>query len=655
MGLLASVPLAGSTTGASSASVIAVTTTSDAVNGNVSSPETLVAQPGPDGISLREAITAANNSPGPREITFASTLAGRTITPVTALPPLSRDGIMLSGSTDANGNPAVTLSGALLKGTAQIVLGVRASWITIRHLRFVQTPETGRAIEVRAGAGLLSAPQQVANIRIDDNVFSNEGGPETIWAVNIGTDEPAANATLSSVTIARNTFIHFRGDGDEVLAQVDGKDCLIENLVVHDNAFSDAEFSVELVPHDGIGDRILGTQILRNTFRGYHQAISIGTGGGNAPKGGGPIPTSGGLVANTLIAGNTFSGSENHPTIDIVGGYDNASASAVRDMQIVNNVLGAGSVIVLVGGDSGGIGNQVTGIQIVNDTIDNAGGPGLAILSNQGGSGNSVSGVTVSNTIFHGIGGYDGDFFLEVTADMIHFSVVGGSRFAGVNGNIQADPKFVDPAQGDFHLQQGSPAIDAGTSAGAPSTDLDGRARSDGHVDIGAYEFGGTVLPALTVSVAEPGGATGEITSSPGGIDCPTLCSFGFAPGAKATLTAGPWPGSRFVGWSGACSGTSACTVTMDSDKSVSASFAAAAYAVSVSITGRGLVTSLPPGIKCRSRCIASFPAGQLLRLRATPAKTYRFAGWRGACRGTRSCLITVSSELSVSASFRRR
>jgi hypothetical protein len=49
---------------------------------------------------------------------------------------------------------------------------------------------------------------------------------------------------------------------------------------------------------------------------------------------------------------------------------------------------------------------------------------------------------------------------------------------------------------GDYHLQAGSPAIDAGTSAGAPTTDFEGHGRPCGAgVDIGAYESGDCQAP----------------------------------------------------------------------------------------------------------------------------------------------------------------
>jgi uncharacterized repeat protein (TIGR01451 family) len=56
--------------------------------------------------------------------------------------------------------------------------------------------------------------------------------------------------------------------------------------------------------------------------------------------------------------------------------------------------------------------------------------------------------------------------------------------------DVSVDPRFVDPAQGDYHLRFSSPLIDAGTSSQAPATDFDGHSRPQGHgIDIGADEY----------------------------------------------------------------------------------------------------------------------------------------------------------------------
>jgi hypothetical protein len=67
---------------------------------------------------------------------------------------------------------------------------------------------------------------------------------------------------------------------------------------------------------------------------------------------------------------------------------------------------------------------------------------------------------------------------------------------------VSGDPLFVSytgDATGDYHLQSGSPAIDAGTATDAPATDFDGNPRPQGAgYDIGPYEFGsgsGTIDP----------------------------------------------------------------------------------------------------------------------------------------------------------------
>jgi len=50
--------------------------------------------------------------------------------------------------------------------------------------------------------------------------------------------------------------------------------------------------------------------------------------------------------------------------------------------------------------------------------------------------------------------------------------------------------------QGDYRLKPGSPGIDAGTSDGAPATDIEGNVRPCWNgIDIGAYEYCGEIPP----------------------------------------------------------------------------------------------------------------------------------------------------------------
>ncbi len=75
------------------------------------------------------------------------------------------------------------------------------------------------------------------------------------------------------------------------------------------------------------------------------------------------------------------------------------------------------------------------------------------------------------------------------------------------------------------------------------------------------------------MTISSAAGGTGHVTSVPIGIDCPGDCIAEFVVGTTVTLTATPLGGSNFLGWSGACTGTGACVVTMDAAKTVNASF----------------------------------------------------------------------------------
>jgi hypothetical protein len=75
-------------------------------------------------------------------------------------------------------------------------------------------------------------------------------------------------------------------------------------------------------------------------------------------------------------------------------------------------------------------------------------------------------------------------------SDIGDVSATFGAVYNAGEGNIDADPLFVNAAGGDFHVTEGSPVIDRGTLLGTPNRDMEGRLRPSGtEPDMGAYEY----------------------------------------------------------------------------------------------------------------------------------------------------------------------
>ncbi|MDQ3781806.1 MAG: InlB B-repeat-containing protein, partial [Actinomycetota bacterium] len=88
--------------------------------------------------------------------------------------------------------------------------------------------------------------------------------------------------------------------------------------------------------------------------------------------------------------------------------------------------------------------------------------------------------------------------------------------------------------------------------------------------------FGGGGGGTFLLTVTKSGTGQGNVSSSPTGIKCGSDCTQSYASGTVVTLTAAARSGNTFAGWSGACTGTGSCVVTMNAAKTVTATFNAA-------------------------------------------------------------------------------
>jgi subtilisin family serine protease len=105
-----------------------------------------------------------------------------------------------------------------------------------------------------------------------------------------------------------------------------------------------------------------------------------------------------------------------------------------------------------------------------------------------------------------------------------------------------------------------------------PMTTFAGKVASCGRLNLDAATDPSTVLrPALCVT--RRGTGVGSVASTDATIDCGATCAAFFAPNTQVTLNATPGAGSTFGGWTGPCTGTSACTVTLSAAISVGAVF----------------------------------------------------------------------------------
>lgn len=180
-------------------------------------------------------------------------------------------------------------------------------------------------------------------------------------------------------------------------------------------------------------------------------------------------------ITNTIIAGNSCQGVPNEAGGAGVGCAD-ASSPTFANCLIASNTTpnqagGAGIGSPIWGGDCDPV--FVNTIFYGNDDV--------AVHE-----GTEDSDATLRNCLFYN--NEAGDVFDE-TANLYTGAAQINANIPEASNCISGDPLFADAENGDYRVSPDSPAIDSGTSDGAPSADIEGTARPQGAADdIGPYE-----------------------------------------------------------------------------------------------------------------------------------------------------------------------
>ncbi|SDJ78006.1 Cadherin-like beta sandwich domain-containing protein [Pedobacter sp. ok626] len=195
--------------------------------------------------------------------------------------------------------------------------------------------------------------------------------------------------------------------------------------------------------------------------------------------------------------------------------YGGAVYSESASPIIINSIVSENEALRFGGGISYRMASspQLTNVSIINNKSERGGGLFISemspILTNVTIAGNyaSIRGgamenfftndVVIRNSIIWSNSGPDAKIYNRTSSPTISYSLL--QEAAPGTGNLSVDPLFRDVLKGDYRIQLGSPAINAGNNTffnsgqspdlSAIMTDVKGNPRkADGTIDMGAYE-----------------------------------------------------------------------------------------------------------------------------------------------------------------------
>ena len=301
------------------------------------------------------------------------------------------------------------------------------------------TSNVVRGIYIQLGAGGVTIR------RSSPTLMSNTITGSDSWADG-GVAMSESSAILISNTISGNW-----GEGHGGVSLLNGSSAVLTNNTITNNSCRWGTGGVRIESNS--------TPTLTNNTISNNVAVNGWASGGGVAS----WSSSPNLKDNTIV-GNWCEG-------DGGGVHINGGSPVLTNNVIANNGarFGYGGVSIL---------NNAAPV-LTNNTITNNNS-----VFTIGGVNSSGSNPTITNCILWGNSGAD------LVGASATYSDVGVGDTVGT-GNVSANPMFVNPGVGDYHLQSGSPCINAGSNVapGLPATDKDGKPRIlEGTVDMGAYE-----------------------------------------------------------------------------------------------------------------------------------------------------------------------
>jgi hypothetical protein len=407
--------------------VIVVTTASDAANGDTTTVDTLIANPGLDGISLREAIAASNNTSGPERIEFAPELAKDVIFVGSEsddnMPFLTGGGLTISGDVDGDGEPDIIIDGSrgMPDGPTSNCFSIWSDNNTIVGLILRSFHGTAVGFGVphfhTGGGKTLSGNSILRNtisarngIGIGPSGWIGASGPELV------SDLTWQNTVISGNHITAPTSINLQAGSDYSQHNLILNTTIVDNVItglVHLNGGfgtpqynSIIETTIESNLFTGDGDvllilagvgaaqhnRILSTTIRSNVFSDDGGSIVLHAADTNSAWIGMPGSVryaDGNVLENVVISDNKAA------QIKIHASNMGNRGNQVRDIRIIDNQVGWGGIFIATASqvlDTDGrvtSDNSITDVEIRGNIVE---GAELGIYMGAGGAHGDVNG-----------------------------------------------------------------------------------------------------------------------------------------------------------------------------------------------------------------------------------------------------------------------